>query len=302
MTEQNNKTYLIGFILALAAGLIWSFGAPTVRYMVDAQVYQWHYLFYRGIVVATILLIYLLYNEGISFYHNFNRVGSSGLLGGIGLAAAFIFFIFGMTYTSAATTLFMIGTQPLFAGLFAYIFLKEKVSIATAVACFVSLFGIFLMAYNDWYAGTFLGWAFGLFCSIGFAIFATTLRWKPNTPKFTTIIIAGITCSLFSMIMIVLFSDSYSMPLQNILLSMFHGTLVGTGLILLSLGARYLPAAEFMLLSLTEVVGGIIWCWIPLFGLNEVPSNITLMGGLIIIIAISFYALGSTKKTTPPTL
>ena len=66
MTEQNNKTYLIGFILALSAGLIWSFGAPTVRYMVDAQVYQWHYLFYRGIVVATILLIYLIYNEGIS--------------------------------------------------------------------------------------------------------------------------------------------------------------------------------------------------------------------------------------------
>ena len=77
--------------------------------------------FYRGIVVATILLIYLLYNEGISFYRNFNRVGPSGLLGGVGLAAAFMF-IFGMTYTSAATTLFMIGTQPLFAGLFAYIF------------------------------------------------------------------------------------------------------------------------------------------------------------------------------------
>ena len=56
MSEVNNKTYLIGFILALSAGLIWSFGAPTVRYMVDAEIYQWHYLFCRGIVVATILL------------------------------------------------------------------------------------------------------------------------------------------------------------------------------------------------------------------------------------------------------
>ena len=86
MTELNNKTYLIGFVLALSAGLIWSFGAPTVRYMIDAQIYQWHYLFYRGIVVATILLIYLLYNEGLSFYHNFSRVGASGLIGGIGLS------------------------------------------------------------------------------------------------------------------------------------------------------------------------------------------------------------------------
>ena len=92
------------------------------------------------------------------------------------------------------------------------------------------------------------------------------------------------------------------MPLQNILLSMLHGTLVGIGLILLSLGARYLPAAEFMLLSLTEVVGGVIWCWIPLFGVNEVPSNITLTGGLIIIIAISFYAVSYTHLTLPTIL
>ena len=61
------------------------------------------------------------------------------------------------------------------------------------------------------------------------------------------------------------------MPVRNIYLSMLHGTFVATGLILLSIGARYLPAAEFMLLSLTEVIGGVIWCWIPLFGVNEVP-------------------------------
>ena len=95
MSEVNNKTYLMGFILALSAGLIWSFGAPTVRYMVDAEIYQWHYLFCRGIVVATILLIFLIYQEGLAFRNNFKRVGISGLIGGLGLATAFIFFIFG---------------------------------------------------------------------------------------------------------------------------------------------------------------------------------------------------------------
>jgi hypothetical protein len=57
------KKYYLGFFLALAAGLIWSFGAPTIRYMVDAQIYQWHYLFCRGINVATILVFFLLYKE-----------------------------------------------------------------------------------------------------------------------------------------------------------------------------------------------------------------------------------------------
>ena len=302
MTSDYNKEYFIGFILALSAGLIWSFGAPTVRYMVDAQIYQWHYLFCRGITVASILLIFLLYKEGLEFRHNFKKVGLSGLLGGIGLAFAFIFFIFGMTFTSAATTLFMIGTQPLFAGLFAYVFLKEYMRAATIIACLFSLLGMILMAYNDWQAGTLLGWLFGLLCSIGFAIFATTLRWQPDTPKFTTIIIAGIVCSLFSIIMISIFADGYSMPLRNIFLSIFHGTLVATGLILLSIGAKYLPAAEFMLLSLTEVVGGVLWCWMPLFGVNEVPTFFTILGGSVIICAIAFHAIGARQKPSPPTL
>jgi len=302
MTSDTSNKYFLGFFLALAAGLIWSFGAPTIRYMVDAQIYQWHYLFCRGITVATILVIFLLYKEGLSFRHNFKKVGLSGLLGGVGLAFAFIFFIFGMTFTSAATTLFMIGTQPLFSGLFAYIFLREYVRSATVVACVISLLGMFLMAYNDWQAGTLLGWLFGLLCSIGFSVFAVTLRWRPDTPKFTTIIIAGITCSLFSIIMITISGDEYTMPMRNVLLSMLHGSFVAVGLICLSIGARYLPAAEFMLLSLLEVVGGVLWCWMPIFGINEVPSSVTLLGGATIIFAIAYHAVGIRQPSTPPTL
>ena len=302
MTSDTSNKYFLGFFLALAAGLIWSFGAPTIRYMIDAQIYQWHYLFCRGITEATILVIFLLYKEGLSFHHNFKRVGLSGLLGGVGLAFAFIFFIFGMTFTTAATTLFMIGTQPLFSGLFAYIFLREYVRSATVVACVISLLGMFLMAYNDWQAGTLLGWLFGLLCSIGFSVFAVTLRWRPDTPKFTTIIIAGIACSLFSIIMITISGDEYTMPMRNVLLSMLHGSFVAVGLICLSIGARYLPAAEFMLLSLLEVVGGVLWCWMPIFGINEVPSSVTLIGGATIIFAIAYHAVGIRQPSTPPTL
>ena len=92
------------------------------------------------------------------------------------------------------------------------------------------------------------------------------------------------------------------MPTRNILLSILHGSFVASGLILLSIGSKYLPAAEFMLLSLTEVVGGVIWCWIPLFGVNEVPAAYTLIGGLIIVFSIAFHAIGTRQKPEPPTL
>tara|TARA_B100001996_G_scaffold147670_1_gene112488 strand:+ start:293 stop:586 length:294 start_codon:yes stop_codon:yes gene_type:complete len=70
-----------------------------------------------------------------------------------------------------------------------------------------------------------------------------------------------------------------------------HGTLVCFGLILYSIGSKFLPAAELTLLSLTEVIGGIFWVWIPILGINEIPSNSTIIGGFLIFIAIIFYSL-----------
>jgi len=52
---------------------------------------------------------------------------------------------------------------------------------------------------------------------------------------------------------------------------------------------------ELTLLSLTEVIGGIFWVWLPLLGINEVPSNNTIIGGFLIFMAIIYYSL--TIKT-----
>ena len=70
-----------------------------------------------------------------------------------------------------------------------------------------------------------------------------------------------------------------------------HGTLVCIGLILYSIGSKHLPAAELTLLSLTEVIGGIFWVWLPLFGINEVPSANTIIGGFLIFISLIYYSL-----------
>ena len=70
-----------------------------------------------------------------------------------------------------------------------------------------------------------------------------------------------------------------------------HGTLVCLGLVLYSIGSKVIPAAELTLLSLTEVIGGIFWVWLPILGINEVPSNTTVIGGFLIFLAIIYYSL-----------
>ena len=101
---MNSNSYFNAFLLVFLAGLFWSFGVVTVRYMVDAHDFVFQYLFYRGISIAIILLIYLFFREGLNFYKNFFRIGISSILGGIFLATAFTGFIFSITMTTAAVT------------------------------------------------------------------------------------------------------------------------------------------------------------------------------------------------------
>ena len=54
MTKSN---YLYAFSVVFLAGIFWSFGALTVRYMIDGHDYVFQYLFYRGVSISIILII-----------------------------------------------------------------------------------------------------------------------------------------------------------------------------------------------------------------------------------------------------
>ena len=146
---MNSNSYFNAFILVFLAGLFWSFGAVTVRYMIDGHTYVFQYLFYRGISIAIILLIYLFLKEGISFYKNFLRIGFSSILGGIFLATAFTGFIFSITMTTAAVTLFMLAAMPFIAAIVGYLVLGEILKKSTLIAMVVAFIGVCVMIIND---------------------------------------------------------------------------------------------------------------------------------------------------------
>ena len=281
--------------VVLVAGLFWSFGPLVVRNIESAELIPWQYLFFRGSVIFLVLNIYLFLAEGQRFINNYSRIGLSGLIGGASLGIGNITFILSITTTTAAVTMMMLGAMPFTAAILAYIFLKEKISTTTLIAIIIAAAGIIFMSFDSKGEGTLFGLINGLLSSLGFAGFTVSLRWRKKTPKFTTVAIGGIFCSAVA-ILVLLFNDSSILiSLKNSSLSALHGFLVCTGLILFSMKSKYLPATDLTLLSLTEVLGGIFWVWLPLFGINEVPSVNTLIGGAIIISAIIFYGY-NTKR------
>ena len=277
--------------IVLLAGIFWSFGPYVVRHIDGAEQVPWQYLFTRGIVIFTILNIFLYLEEGKDFIKNYMKIGISGIVGGIGLGIAMISFIYSITNTSAAVTLLCLAAMPFITALLGFMFLREEISTNVWVAIAIAAIGILIMAIDNSGKNTILGFVFGIISSIGFSVFSVSLRWRKDTPKFTTVAIAGVFCALFSAMMIFFNDLSFLSSGKNHALFATHGTLVCLGMILYTIGSKHIPAAELTLLSLTEVIGGIFWVWIPILGINEIPSQSSIIGGFLIFLSIIYYSL-----------
>ena len=289
MLELKNPKIAVPVVLF--AGILWSFGPLVVRYMDNPNQVPWQYIFGRGLTIFILLNLYLYFEEGIKFYKNYLKMGYSGIIGGTGLGIAMISFIYSITNTSAAITLLCLAAMPFFTALLAFLFLKERISLNVWISIFIATIGIIIMAFGSTGSNSLVGFIFGMLSSIGFSIFSVTLRWRTQTPKFTTVAFSGFFCFVFAAIMLlstkqVFFSTSYNGALFSL-----HGTLVCLGLILYSIGSKAIPAAELTLLSLTEVIGGIFWVWLPILGINEVPDTYTIVGGFFLFISLIYYSL-----------
>ncbi len=289
MFELKNEKIAIPVVLF--AGLLWSFGPLVVRYMDNPHMVPWQYIFGRGLTIFIILNLYLYFEEGINFYKNYKKIGRSGIIGGCGLGVAMISFIYSITNTSAAITLLCLAAMPFFTAILAYLFLKEKISINVWISIALATIGIIIMAIGNTEKSSLLGFLFGITSSVGFSVFSVTLRWRKETPKFTTVAIAGLFCFVFASSIILITKQPFFATSYNSSMFSLHGTLVCLGLILYSIGSKAIPAAELTLLSLTEVIGGIFWVWLPLFGINEIPTTNTIVGGFFLFISLIYYSL-----------
>ena len=97
------------------------------------------------------------------------------------------------------------------------------------------------------------------------------------------------------------FASPGSVSLQDLGLLVALGVgQIGLGLVLLTIGARLIPAAEVALITLLEIVLGPVWVWLAR---GEQPSATTLAGGAIVLGAVVFQAVAAPQAepaTSPP--
>ena len=292
--------YLLGFSLVVISGIIWSIGAPLVRFLEDAESYRLQYLLYRGLIITSVILIFVLYREGRNFFQTFKRIDSWSLVGGLVMSVTFFGWIYALTTTTVAITLLMLALSPVLSAFLGFVILGERLSRVTVTNMIIVAVGITIMVWDSDKSTTIIGVIYGFFVALGFSIYTITIRKNPEVPKLLTPALGGFLCMLWASILILITGNSFEMPAINIGISMSHGLVVGFGLILYGFGAKYLPSGELVMLSLLEVVLGIFWAWLPVLGINEVPSRNTVIGGMAIILAIILQGIYTRKKHIIP--
>ena len=207
--------------------------------------------------------------------------GMNGLVGGLGLAIAFTGYVWGVMHSTVANALFLISASPLFAAFLGWMVLRERVARSMWFAMFGVIAGVTIMIGEGLAEADLLGDLAALASAVGFAGFSVAIRRGRHTDMSPTILIGAAITAALSAAMAAADGTGLAAPIADVGLATMYGVLViGAGIFMLTIGAKNVPAAELLVLSLTEVVFASIWVWLA-FG--EVPSVLTLVGGLIIL-------------------
>ena len=293
-----NNNYRSGVLLVLAAGICWSSMGLGIRHIEVANV--WQILFFRSIALTPLLLLVLTLRARGNPLPIIQKAGLAGGVGGISLVFAFSGGILAVQTTSVANAMFLFAAAPFFAAVLGWLVLKEHVRNVTWISMMAALVGIVIMVWEGISIGRIIGNVAALISALGFAIFTISLRWKKLEDMLPTVFLAGLFAIIIAGALCQIKGYGLDVPKRDIWIALALGVFqVGAGLILYTLGSKVVPSAELALLSMTEVVFGPFWVWLFL---GETAGVYTLLGGMILLIAIASNAFSGLRRTPIPSI
>ncbi|NKB77188.1 MAG: EamA family transporter [Gammaproteobacteria bacterium] len=290
---MTKNRYVIGVCVVLLGGAFLSLSGIFLRHIEYAD--GWSILFYRSSAFFVTMTTILAFQYRKRTLVAFKAVGRKGLYAAILLSLGNVFYIFAMLNTTVANVVFIIGSAPLITALLCWLFLKEKVTGWSMLAMVVALFGIGLMFADGLTSGGWIGSALALAMVVMYAFYLLLLRGSQSTDMVPATCLSGAITALIALPML----SGFTISQHDLVICILLGTVqFGAGFWLLTIGVRYIPAAEVALFSLSESILNPTWVFI---GVGETPNDLTLYGSgivLVSVIAYSVIAIRREKRTT----
>ncbi len=281
----------IGLMILSSVGL--SFGGLALRSMQEAD--AWQINVYRSVALVAVVWVMLSIRYRAGAARELRRIGRPGLLAGTMLAMAGICFVQAITTTTVANTLFTMSAIPFLTAALAWVFLREPLRRVTLVTMLVAAAGVGMMVAEGIGSGSAYGNLMALVTATCFSGFAVIVRRHRGIDMLPTLMVSGLVITAVSLVAT---GGALSIPLHDMLLCfLIGGVLSGMGNTLFITASRHLAAAELTLFMLLEFALGPIWVWIFV---SEVPTGMTIIGGAVVIGAVTVRALTELRRTRPP--
>lgn len=277
-----------GIALALLGGLLISIDIPVIRL---SESDPWFYMVARGVGLAVVLGFIIKFGKRFteSPVNPFNDKDfvEIGILYGINT----IMFTLAVFNTSTSNLVFILAFNPMLAALFAWWLIGERPKLVTWIAIFLTMLGVSIIVSDGFERGSWLG----DIAALGVAtVLALSLVRARKTGKDLSLsgCLGGMISALFALPLAIVYSSMPGEPQWVILNAFILVPLTGFALML---APRYIPAPQVAIFYLLETVLAPIWVWLIF---SEIPSDKTLMGGLIVLCAIAGHSIW---QLIPPT-
>ncbi|RKF17179.1 DMT family transporter [Roseovarius spongiae] len=266
-----------------------SFGGLILRFMQEAD--AWQIAFWRSWGVIGVIGAFLFWRYGADALGRVRAVGRPGLLAGLMMSGSTIGFLQSITHTTVANTLFMLSAIPFVTAILARVFLGERLRRDTALTMVAAIVGVGVMVAGGIGGGALYGNLMGLFTAVCFSGYAIMVRRHRGIEMLPTLLIAAGIVIVTSGAM--RWGD-LAIPAGDLGRSLFiGGVLSALANVLFIAAARQLVAAEVTLFMLLEFALGPVWVWLVV---AEAPSNPTIVGGVIVIGAVTARALSEISQ------
>jgi drug/metabolite transporter (DMT)-like permease len=265
-----------GLMLMAGASLCWSLSGIIVRNTTISN--NWEVVFWRSCFSFLFLAGWLGITHRRGAIAELHRVGWAGLASGAMFATMITFFLLALTLTTVANTQAIVCLAPFTGALAGWVLLRESLPMRTFIAMTCALAGITLMFMESLGTGRMLGNVVALFVPLAYGINVALLR---KTHAQADMVMAVLIGSFISALVTLPLAWPLQASTHDLTLLAFMGVIqLAVGCILFVRAMPHLTAAEISLIGLLESLLAPLWVWI---GVGERPSNIALIGGLIVI-------------------
>jgi drug/metabolite transporter (DMT)-like permease len=261
-----------GRAVAAMAGcaLLWSTGGLLVK------IVSWNPFALAGVRSLIGGLVILAFLRRPRFTWSFAQIS-----GALCYAACMIGFVAANKLTTAANAILLQYTAPLYAAIFAWVFLKEKASAIDWVTIAVVLGGMALFFMDKLSLGGMLGNLIAIASGVFFAGAMVSFRAQKEGSSMESILLSH--ALTFAISLPFLWSGGPSLVGWGGLafLGIFQ---IGISSVLLTYAVKRISALQSLLIAVLEPIFNPLWVFLVI---GELPGPRALAGGAIIIVAVT---------------